>query len=94
MIAKIANEVIFGNKDSQLPVTCITDNLSLYQAAHTTGKLVDSRLIIDMAIIREMISKDEINLEWVPGSEQISDVLTKKGASRIKLAQVVEQGYL
>lgn len=94
LIAKIANEVIFGNKDSQLPVTCITDNLSLYQAAHTTGKLVDSRLIIDMAIIREMISKDEINLEWVPGSEQISDVLTKKGASRIKLAQVVEQGYL
>ena len=92
LIAKIAWEIIHGKNDSQLPVTCITDNLSLYQSAHTTGHLIDDRLIIDMAIIREMVSKREIKLEWVPGSDQISDILTKRGASNKKLSEILERG--
>ena len=93
LIAKIASEVIYGNKDSQLPVTCVTDNLSLYQSGHTTNNLLDDRLKIDMAIIREMVSKNEITLEWVPGSDQVSDVLTKKGASNKKLIDMIERGH-
>ena len=93
LIAKIASEVIHGKKDLQLPVTCVTDNLSLYQSGHTTNNLLDDRLKIDIAIIREMVSKNEITLEWVPGSDQVSDVLTKKGASNKKLIGIIERGH-
>ena len=72
----------------------MTDNLSLYQAAHSTNQLEDDRLKIDMAIIREMVQRQEIQLQWAPGSEQVSDVLTKKGASWEKLCDVLKRGEI
>ena len=57
----------------------VTDNYSLYQAAHSTKSVSDQRLRIDLAIIREAINKEEVTLNWVPTSCQLSDVLTKEG---------------
>ena len=80
------------NEKVKIPITCVTDNLSLHQAVHSTNNMRDKRLLIDIAIIREMIDKQEIRLEWVPGVNQLSDVLTKKGAGWQKLRDVLEKG--
>ena len=94
MISTLMSEVITGKPDTRLNLKCVTDNLSLYQAAHSTNQLEDDRLKIDMAIIREMVQRQEIQLQWAPGSEQVSDVLTKKGASWEKLCDVLKRGEI
>ena len=66
--------------------------MSLHQAGHTSNQVEDDRLKIDMSIVREMVDKGEIRLEWVEGANQISDVLTKKGAPWNKLCKVVQEG--
>ena len=72
----------------------MTDNLSLYQAAHSTSTLEDQRLKIEMAVIRQMVSREELRLEWCSTDQQISDVLTKKGASSEMLRDVLANGHL
>ena len=65
-----------------------------HDTAHTTHTLEERRLKVEMGILREMISRDEMQLKWVKSEEQISDVLTKKGASGEKLRDVVSRGQL
>ena len=91
-IAKLLAEIVFNDCNEKIPVTCVTDNLSLHQAAHSTNQVQGNRLKIDMAMIRDMVKKEEVKIEWVNGAHQLSDVLTKKGARWHKLFKVLEQG--
>ena len=59
-----------------------------------TKLIGDSRLRVDIARLREMISLKEIKMKWVPGSLQLADALTKKGASTDLLRSVVTSGVL
>ena len=56
-MSKIVSEIITGVNNSSLPVTCMTDNKSLYDAAHTTRIISDTRLRVEMSIVQEMIEK-------------------------------------
>ena len=68
--------------DDVLPIICVTANKSLAQSAYSTKTLCDKKLKIDMCIIRDMLSKKEISeIKWVEHAIQISDCLTKSGAS-------------
>ena len=57
---------------------CKTDNSCLYDAVHSTRQILDKRLQILMAILREMIDQGEIEITWIPTDRQIADTLTKK----------------
>ena len=47
-----------------------------------------------MNIVREMIERKEVELEWCKGEDQKSDVLTKLGASGELLREVFKQEKL
>ena len=47
-----------------------------------------------MNIVRQMIERKEVELEWCKGEDQKSDVLTKLGASGELLREVLKQGRL
>ena len=94
MIGKLIAETIYGNQDLNLPIVCVTDNHSLYEAAHSTHVLEDKRLTIEMGIVRQMVSRGEIQLKWCNSNEQVSDVLTKKGASGELVRWVLQKGVL
>ena len=94
MMSNLIGEVLTGNRKSKLPVTCLTDNKNLTQTAITTHTLEDKRLLIEMAIVREMVANREIKLDWITTEEQLSDALTKKGASGSYLREVMENGKL
>ena len=49
----------------------------------------DRRLRVDIARIKEMIVLNEINVSWVKGCDQISDCLTKSGASTQSLLDIL-----
>ena len=84
---------ILGN-GAKLPITIRTDNNSLYDSVHSTNSLEDKRLQMDIAILREMLGKGEIDkVEWIPKEQQLADCLTKKGALSKKLLQALNGNW-
>ena len=79
----------------KIPIQCVTDSKTLYEAVHSTKQVLDNRLRIDIAILKEMITKKEINeISWVPKEQQLADCLTKRGASCKSLIQTLEVGAI
>lgn len=76
------------------PVYCYTDNCSLTSALETSTIISDRRLRVDIARLREMVAKSEIKVFWVDGKLQLADCLTKRGASTIKLLEVLNTSQL
>ena len=79
-VDKLISELLYHD-GKLLDITAYTDNQSLYDAAHSTKQTLEKRLLVDIAAIREMIERNEINVAWIEKNKQISDVLTKAGAS-------------
>ena len=76
------------------PIQCFTDNKSLTRTLETSNLISDRRLRVDMARLREMVSKEEIEVFWVEGGLQLADSLTKRGASTLKLLEVLSKAKL
>ena len=75
---------------SSLPmVECFTDNASLVETLKTSKLTIDTRLRVDISRLREMISQGEICASWVEGRKQLADALTKRGASTVKLLDIL-----
>ena len=77
--SKLLSEIIYDQKKT-ITVEAVTDNLSLFEAAHTTTQIQDRRLRIEMSIIREGLARNEYKLKWVKTSNQLADCFTKKGS--------------
>lgn len=74
----------------QLPnVNVKTDNSSLVETLHSSNLVGDKRLRVDIARIKEMMQRKEISVSWIRGTDQISDCLTKSGASSQSLLDVL-----
>ena len=84
LASKLISEIVYNNTKS-IPVEVVTDNMSLYEAAHSTTSIQDRRLRVELAILRECISKDEIHMKWVRSELQLADCFTKKGSDPRKL---------
>ena len=76
------------------PVTVLVDNKSLHDAVKSTGVISERRLIIELASLREIQDQKKICVEWIPTHEQLADCLTKAGANKQRLIDVLCQGKL
>ena len=71
---------------NNIPISCKTDSKALYSSAHTSTQILDKRLRIENAIIREMLEEKSVrDLSWIPTTSQIADGLTKRGVSSSKI---------
>ena len=70
------------------------DSKSLFEATKTTNVIADKRLMIDMAALRELIERNQVEINWIPNERQLADVLTKAGANKRKLTDVLSVGRL
>ena len=77
-----------------LAVDLFVDSKSLCDAAKTTNRLLDKRLLIDMAGIRELVETKEVIIKWIPTEYQLANSLTKFGASKKKLLEVLNTSQL
>ena len=80
------------NRNCLIPIVSYTDNKSLFEAVHSTTSILDKRLRVDIAILREMVERKEMTVEWIEASKQLSDSLTKRGASSAALLEVFKSG--
>ena len=75
-------------------IDAIIDSQSLHDAVNSTKLVDDKRLTIDLGAIKQSIELREVNLQWLPGSFQLANCLTKKGAPSNELLHVIRTGCL
>ena len=76
----------------KIKIFCKTDNFCLYDFAHSSTQILDKRLRIEMAILREMLERKEIaEIPWVPTNTQIVHSLTKKGVPSFKILGFISE---
>ena len=77
--------------ERKLNVKVKTDSKTLTRAIKSATGVSSKRLKIDIACIKEAIEMEEITeVEWISGSEQVADVLTKRGVSGDLMRKYVE----
>ena len=70
------------NIPQNVPLECRTDSAALRNSVHSCTQILDKRLRIETAILREMVARKEISsFIWVPTTNQPADALTKAGVS-------------
>ena len=80
---------------AQLPIKALVDNKSVVEAVNSTTSVNDKRLRRDIGSIKEMLETDVIeDIGWIPGEDQLADVLTKKGVNNCKLLTCIQRGDL
>ena len=78
-----------------VPIIAFTDSKSLVDAVYSTSLVENKRLRCDIGQLKEDLSENNIeSLIWVPGEQQLADCLTKRGASGVKLLNVVQRGIM
>ena len=76
-------------------IKCFTYNKSLYESLYSSRTLEEKRLILDEAIIKDMLRKKELTeVCWIEKSKQIAYALTKSTASTRKLCDVLTRGSI
>ena len=87
--SQICELLQFDERSAIIPIVCIIDNKSLYDAIHSTKTVTEKRLKVDICLLRDMLSKNEIEIVWKPTKLQLADGLTKTGASKGKLLEAL-----
>ena len=91
----LLSKIIFPQqKENGIPIISYIDNKSLFENVHATTLVSEKRLRVDLAAIQQMVNKDEVTLRWIPAAQQLSDCLTKRGASVKSLVRVLSEGYI
>lgn len=91
-IGNLLSQVIFNTDKNVVPIELIVDNHSMYDNVHSTKNVSEKRLRIDLAILKEMINRQELKIKWIESKYQLADVLTKKGVNPYNLMRTFEIG--
>ena len=84
---------VFGQVEKKVPIIVHTDSKNLYKAVRTTALVEDSKLRLDLAILKESLETGEIEeLNLVTSGQMLANSLTKKGASTKSLMRVIRDG--
>ena len=81
------------NKHRKVPIIGIVDNLSLVESVSSTTSVSDKRLRRDIGAIKEMLDSGDVSqLKWVPGDQQLADILTKQGVNDSGVLKICWEG--
>ena len=81
-------ELAGSEETNKFPVHCKTDNASLHASVHSNTQILDKRLRIETAMLRQMLARKELaSISWVATKSQFADALTKAGTPSSKILQ-------
>ena len=84
---------IFGLKTASRGF-CKTDHISLEEHLKCSKVIQDLRLRVDITRLWEMVKLGEKEVYWVDKTHQLTDPLTKYGATAVRLMDVLKCGKL
>ena len=100
IMSGVESGLLFGamicevNGGDKVQIFARTDSKRLCDAVNSSNTLEDSRLKIDIAVLRDYLRQDELrSMSWVPSAEQLADSLTKGGASTEKLLEALRGDF-
>ena len=74
-----------------IPAYCFIDSKSLAETVLSNSAVLEKRLRIDIAAIREVLENGLVsNISWVSGKQMLADSLTKKHADPTALLECLE----
>ena len=92
-LGSILTEIVYKTNGCKIPIECFVDNKSLCENTYSTKNVTEKRLRIDLASIKEMVTKGEVSrIKWVESAHQLSDCFTKRGVSCEKLLYTLKLG--
>ena len=92
---KAVLQEIFGDSVSNVPSHIFTDSKNLDKSISSFKMVDDRRLRTELAYIKEVLDKGEIqDLSWISGHQMLANCLTKRGASADSLLKVLRSGYI
>ena len=84
---------ILGEPYVPIPLEAYVDNKSVVEAVHSTSMVDDKRLRLDVCTLKESLKAGEVQIvRWCPGTAQLANCMTKKGASGDALLRVFQSG--
>ena len=91
-ISEIVSELLFNGTKS-LPIEMYTNSKSLFDAIKSKKNVLDKRLRIGIAMLREMFERKIItNVHNI--SNQLANALTKKGATTKELLDLLQKSVI
>ena len=90
-------ETCFDNKylTTNIPIVAHTDNRSLHENLHSTKQVHEKRLRVNIAEIRRLLAEKEVKtVVWIQGSNQIADILTKRGANPCVILEIFKKAHI
>ena len=73
-----------------IDVLMYCDHRNLVDCIKTWTRVQDKRLLIDIAVLRDMVSRKEISeIKWIPTEKQLSNCMTKHGTSAQSLIYIL-----
>ena len=90
-VSKLLEEVL---TKCVINVDSFTDSKSLFDVVGTSSLTTDKRLRVEISAIREMVDNNELTINWLKKELQVSDCLTKKGASTALLLETLQTAKL
>lgn len=93
-LATLYSEITTGGcLANNLPILCVTDNHSLFDALKSTKSVTEKRLRLEISSVKELIHSGTVQqILWSATKEQLADCLTKKGASALCLLKALSTG--
>ena len=93
-ISEIVSKLLFNGTKS-LPIEIYTDSKSLFDTIKSKKNILEKRLRIDIAMLREMFEQKLItNIRNISTKNQLANALTKKGASTKELLDLLQKGVI
>ena len=88
LLARMFRDIL--GESCQISTVICCDNRGLCDSVYASTTVEDKRLFIDVCVLRDMIRNKEINdFRWVPTDMQLSNALTKQGASAYSLIELL-----
>ena len=93
-LAALVSSVLEFTVGKNIPVEVITDNQSLFDSIHSVKPVSEQELRLDISAIREKKNQNRVRVSWLPTKSNLSNVLTKRGATSAVLASALSFGYI
>ena len=79
-----------GVEDSKIPIRSYIDSNDLFQAIKSTKFVEDKRQRLDIALIKQDVEEQAVEVRWVETGDMLADPLTKNTVKADQLMTVLE----
>jgi hypothetical protein len=95
-LATLIGELTIGRPEPKcIPLICVTDSKSVYEAVRSNKCVSEKRLRLEISGIKELVEDGQIKeVIWTSNENQLADCLTKQGTSPLKLLKTLEEGCI